>query len=325
MWQGCSTRRGLATLLIDLLTADEEAIDLRTAQLRFDIGLLAERLIGATDWLMQLPDTRHLRIGYFGASTGAAAALVAAAERPDVVGAVVSRGGRPDLAGPALPQVRAPTLLIVGGNDVLVIALNRAAARAAALREGTRDRAWCDAPVRGARRARRGGAARARLVRAPSYARGAISTVCGRRRGPMSATGLEVFDTTLHKTNSWLKELMGVLGWEDRHRAYLALRATLHALRDRLTVEEVAQLGAQLPMLVRGFYYEGWDPTGKPLQMRDKEQFLASIDSSSGAMTASIPSWSPAPSSPSWPNRITQGEIEDIKHVMPVEIRELWP
>jgi dienelactone hydrolase len=118
---------GLATLLIDLLTADEEAVDLQTAHLRFDIGLLAQRLVGATDWLTQQPDTRHLRIGYFGASTGAAAALVAAAERPDVVGAVVSRGGRPDLAGPALPLVRAPTLLIVGGNDVPVIGLNRAA------------------------------------------------------------------------------------------------------------------------------------------------------------------------------------------------------
>jgi putative phosphoribosyl transferase len=117
----------LATLLIDLLTSDEEATDLRTAHLRFDIGLLAERLVSATDWLTQHPDTRHLRVGYFGASTGAGAALVAAAERPHVVGAVVSRGGRPDLAGPALARVQAPTLLIVGGNDVQVIELNRAA------------------------------------------------------------------------------------------------------------------------------------------------------------------------------------------------------
>src|SRR5258706_3917442 len=117
----------LATLLVDLLTADEEVVDLRTAHLRFDIGLLAERLIAATDWLTQHPDTRRLRVGYFGASTGAAAALVAAAERPDVVGAVVSRGGRPDLAGPALARVRAPTLLIVGGNDLPVIKLNQAA------------------------------------------------------------------------------------------------------------------------------------------------------------------------------------------------------
>ncbi len=114
-----------ATLLVDLLTPDEEAIDLRTMQIRFDIDLLAERLIGVTDWLTEHRDTRHLRLGYFGASTGAAAALVAAATRPKVVGAVVSRGGRPDLAGPALEHVRAPTLLIVGGNDLQVIDLNR--------------------------------------------------------------------------------------------------------------------------------------------------------------------------------------------------------
>ena len=117
----------LATLLVDLLTSEEEAIDMRTAQLRFDIDLLAERLVAVTDWLTEHPDTRQLRVGYFGASTGAAAALVAAAERPDMVGAVVSRGGRPDLAGHALARVRAPTLLIVGGNDFQVIELNRAA------------------------------------------------------------------------------------------------------------------------------------------------------------------------------------------------------
>ncbi len=119
--------RGLATLLIDLLTADEEAIDVQTAHLRFDIGLLADRLAGATDWLLEQPETRHLRIGYFGASTGAAAALVAAALRPRAVGAVVSRGGRPDLAGDALPRVQAPTLLIVGGDDLEVLELNREA------------------------------------------------------------------------------------------------------------------------------------------------------------------------------------------------------
>jgi dienelactone hydrolase len=117
----------LATLLVDLLTPEEEAIDARTAHLRFDIGLLANRLIGATDWLMEYPDTRNLRIGYFGASTGAGAALVAATVRAEAVGAVVSRGGRPDLAGSALTRVRAPTLLIVGGNDFQVIELNRAA------------------------------------------------------------------------------------------------------------------------------------------------------------------------------------------------------
>lgn len=116
---------GLATLLIDLLTVEEEQVDRVTAHLRFDIALLARRLIGATDWLVRYSETRGLRIGYFGASTGAAAALVAAAERPDAVAAIVSRGGRPDLAGPALARVRAPTLLIVGGLDYPVIAMNR--------------------------------------------------------------------------------------------------------------------------------------------------------------------------------------------------------
>jgi dienelactone hydrolase len=120
-------QRSLGTLLIDLLTAQEEQVDMRTAHLRFDIGLLAHRLVVATDWLRDQPETASLKLGYFGASTGAAAALVAAAERPDRVAAVVSRGGRPDLAGSALPHVKAPTLLIVGGDDVPVIGLNRQA------------------------------------------------------------------------------------------------------------------------------------------------------------------------------------------------------
>jgi putative phosphoribosyl transferase len=118
---------GLATLLIDLLTPEEEEADLRTGHLRFDIGLLAQRLAGATDWLTLNPDTLDLRIGYFGASTGAGAALVAASDRPEAVGAVVSRGGRPDLAGDALSLVKAPTLLIVGGNDAPVIGMNEEA------------------------------------------------------------------------------------------------------------------------------------------------------------------------------------------------------
>ncbi len=118
---------GLGTLLFDLLTQDEERIDMRTAELRFDIPLLAKRLVGATDWLASRPATQRLGVGYFGASTGGGAALVAAAERPDRVWAVVSRGGRPDLAGAALPRVQAPTLLIVGGEDAPVIVMNRAA------------------------------------------------------------------------------------------------------------------------------------------------------------------------------------------------------
>jgi dienelactone hydrolase len=116
---------GLATLLIDLLTAAEEAKDIHTAEFRFDIGLLAERVAGAADWLREQPDTAPLAVGCFGASTGAAAALVAAASQPEVIRAVVSRGGRPDLAGSALRYVQAPTLLIVGGNDTGVIELNR--------------------------------------------------------------------------------------------------------------------------------------------------------------------------------------------------------
>ena len=115
---------GLGTLLIDLLTEREEAIDLRTAELRFDIPLLAQRVIGAVDWAA----TKELPIGLFGASTGAAAALVAAAERPELVDSIVSRGGRPDLAGPALPGVEAPTLFIVGERDSVVLELNRRAA-----------------------------------------------------------------------------------------------------------------------------------------------------------------------------------------------------
>ena len=118
---------GFATVLLDLLTRAEEAADERSGHLRFDIALLAERLAGATDWLRDEPATAALPVGYFGASTGAGAALVAAAERPDRVRAVVSRGGRPDLAGPVLGRVLAPTLLIVGGWDELVIAMNRAA------------------------------------------------------------------------------------------------------------------------------------------------------------------------------------------------------
>jgi putative phosphoribosyl transferase len=124
---------GLATLLFDLLTPEEEAIDTYTREHRFNIGLLTERLVYATKWAKQQEQTPNL-VGYFGSSTGAAAALVAAAEIPQDVGAIVSRGGRPDLAGDALPKVQAPTLLIVGGNDDVVIELN----------EQARDRMRCE-------------------------------------------------------------------------------------------------------------------------------------------------------------------------------------
>src|SRR6266516_237938 len=125
---------GLVTLLFDLLTQEEEAMDMRTREHRFNIGLLAERLLHATRWVKQQKQTRDLRVGYFGSSTGGGAALVAAAELPQDIGAVVSRGGRPDLAGEALPKVQAPTLLIVGGNDDVVIELN----------EQARDRMRCE-------------------------------------------------------------------------------------------------------------------------------------------------------------------------------------
>jgi putative phosphoribosyl transferase len=123
-------RAGLATLLADLLTAREEQIDLRTAALRFDIDLLAERVTALTDWLARGDSTAGLGIGLFGASTGAAAALIAAANRPTIVQAIVSRGGRPDLAGARLPEVRRPTLLIVGERDPVVVDLNREAVQA---------------------------------------------------------------------------------------------------------------------------------------------------------------------------------------------------
>jgi putative phosphoribosyl transferase len=126
---GALNSAGLATLLIDLLTRQEEGVDQYTAHLRFDIGMLAERLTHAVAWLRRNPGTAPLPVGIFGASTGGGAALVAAARRPEDIAAVVSRGGRPDLAGDALARARAPTLLIVGGEDVPVIGMNEEAVR----------------------------------------------------------------------------------------------------------------------------------------------------------------------------------------------------
>ena len=124
---GILNKSGLGTFLFDLLTAEEEEIDNYSAEFRFNIELLGERLIGVTDWLIKEPAVKGLKLGYFGASTGAAAALTAAAERPSIIHAVVSRGGRPDLAANSLRRVKAPTLLIVGGEDFEVIELNRTA------------------------------------------------------------------------------------------------------------------------------------------------------------------------------------------------------
>ena len=142
----------------------------------------------------------------------------------------------------------------------------------------------------------------------------------------MSITGLDVFDRTVQKTNSWLKSLMDELNWEDRHKAYGALRVTLQALRDRLTIEEVAQFGAQLPMLIRGFYYEGWDPTGKPEKLRHREEFLEPI--AEYFVQAGEPVH-PEPVARAvfsmLAQRISDGEIEDVKHILPKELRSLWP
>jgi uncharacterized protein (DUF2267 family) len=141
----------------------------------------------------------------------------------------------------------------------------------------------------------------------------------------MSTTGVETFNSTIQKTHIWLNDIMEELGWEDQHKAYMALRTTLQALRDRMTVEEAVQLGAQLPMLIRGFYYEGWDPTGKPIKQRHKEAFLAPIkdyfktDPRVNAEQVARVVFRVLT------KRITEGEIKDIKHLLPVELRELWP
>ena len=141
----------------------------------------------------------------------------------------------------------------------------------------------------------------------------------------MSATGLDVFDSTIHLTNQWLKEIMEELGWRDRLIAYRALRATLHALRNRLTVDEVAQFSAQLPMLVRGFYYEGWDPSIKPLKERHTDHFLEWIKQEMRGNEPINPERVARAVFGVLERRITAGEIEDVKHMLPSHIRELWP
>jgi uncharacterized protein (DUF2267 family) len=142
----------------------------------------------------------------------------------------------------------------------------------------------------------------------------------------MSATNLEVFDNTLQKTNRWLNDAMRLLDTKDKHMAYLAFRSTLHALRDRMTVEEVAQLAAQLPMLMRGLYYEGWDPTGKPLKLRTREEFL---DRVAQELPRAGDGMDPEPLARAvfvvLGERLTEGEIEDLKASLPEKIRELWP
>jgi uncharacterized protein (DUF2267 family) len=141
----------------------------------------------------------------------------------------------------------------------------------------------------------------------------------------MSTAHHELFGNTLQKTHAWLKELGDELWCRDQQQAYLALRATLHALRDRLTVEEAAHLGAQLPMLIRGFYYEGWSPTGKPLKERHKEEFLAHVEKYSEKDEGVDSERVVRGVFKFLSNRITEGEIEDIKQILPPELRDLWP
>jgi uncharacterized protein (DUF2267 family) len=141
----------------------------------------------------------------------------------------------------------------------------------------------------------------------------------------MSATGLEVFDTTVQKTNSWLNEAMHLLDSQDKHKAYLAFRSTLHALRDRLTVDEAAQLAAQLPMLMRGFYYEGWDPSGKPLKLRTREEFLDRIAQELKGVEGMDPETLARAVFAVLEGKLTEGEIEEVRQTLPQEIRELWP
>jgi uncharacterized protein (DUF2267 family) len=145
------------------------------------------------------------------------------------------------------------------------------------------------------------------------------------RSKAMSMTGLDIFDNTIQKTNLWLKDMMEELGWEDRHKVYQGLRVTLHALRDRLTVEEAVQLAAQLPLLVRGVYYEGWRPTGKPHKERHLEEFLAPI----WAHFRNDPRVDPEAVARAvfkvLAASITAGELEDIQHMLPKELNTLWP
>ena len=140
----------------------------------------------------------------------------------------------------------------------------------------------------------------------------------------MPTAHIDVFDTTVQKTHDWLNELGAVLGTENKRLLYRALRSTLHALRDRLTVDEVAQLGAQLPMLLRGLYYEGWDPTGKPIRVRHKDEFLVPIADALANDDVDAEDAARAVFQV-LANRITCGEMKDIKHILPASVRALWP
>jgi uncharacterized protein (DUF2267 family) len=140
----------------------------------------------------------------------------------------------------------------------------------------------------------------------------------------MSATGLEVFDATIQKTNMWLNDLERQAGFPNRRTAYTALRATLHAVRDRLIVDEVAQLAAQLPMLIRGLYYEGWDPSGKPLKLRHRDEFLERIAQELRGTDHMDAELAARGVFAVLALRVSEGEIEDIRHLLPGKVQDLW-
>lgn len=138
-------------------------------------------------------------------------------------------------------------------------------------------------------------------------------------------TGIAAFDKTVNKTYDWIEDVRKELGWEDQHKVYQALRLTLHTLRDRMTIEETAQFAAQLPTLVRGFYYEGWSPTGKPVKSRHKEDFLAPLAAYYFGDADVEPEQVARSVFKVIAQRVSEGEIDDVKHLMPKELRELWP
>ncbi len=141
----------------------------------------------------------------------------------------------------------------------------------------------------------------------------------------MATTGLDTFDTTLHKTNIWLNDITEALDSGNRHEAYLALRAVMHALRDRLTVEEATDLGAQLPLMIRGIYYEGWNPSGKPVKERRKEAFIAHVaDILSGTAISYDAERAIRGVFSVLSSKITEGELEDVRQALPKDIRSLW-
>jgi uncharacterized protein (DUF2267 family) len=140
----------------------------------------------------------------------------------------------------------------------------------------------------------------------------------------MNSIGVDVFDTTLQKTSVWLNGVMEEMGWEDRHRAYSVLRAILHALRDRLIVDEAVNLGAQLPMLIRGFYYEGWRPEGRPFKYRHKEEFFAQVAKTLPGMEQAELERAVRAVFKVLSSQVTGGEIAQVRDQLPAEVREFW-